>query len=61
MRPLTDRRPKPLLPAGDHSLIEHVFDTATGVVDEFIVQTGVAGPDTRGRLGGNHGDESLSN
>ena len=40
MRPLTDRRPKPLLPVGDRSLLERVFDAACDVVDEFVVVTG---------------------
>lgn len=43
MRPLTDRRPKPLLPVGDRSLLERVFDTAADVVDEFVVVTGYRG------------------
>ena len=43
MRPLTDRRPKPLLPVGDQTLIEYVFDTALDVVDEFVVVTGYRG------------------
>lgn len=40
MRPLTDRRSKPLLWVGDRSLLEQVFDTAHDVVDEFVVVTG---------------------
>lgn len=43
MRPLTDRRPKPLLPVGDRSLLEQVFDTAIDVVDEFVVVIGYRG------------------
>ena len=56
MRPLTDRRPKPLLPVGDHSLIEHVFDTATGVVDEFVVVTGYRGDEIRDAIGTSYQD-----
>ena len=43
MRPLTDHRPKPLLPVGDRSLLEQMFDTAIDVVDEFVVVTGYRG------------------
>lgn len=43
MRPLTDHRPKPLLPVGDRSLLERVFDAARDVVDEFVVVTGYRG------------------
>jgi len=51
MRPLTDRRPKPLLPVGDRSLLERVFDTAVGVVDEFVVVTGYRGEAIRDVVG----------
>ena len=51
MRPLTDRRPKPLLPVGDRSLLERVFDTARDVVDEFVVVTGYRGEMVRDAIG----------
>ena len=51
MRPLTDRRPKPLLPVGDRSLLERVFDTAIDVVDEFVVVTGYRGDAIRETIG----------
>ncbi|MDB2273365.1 sugar phosphate nucleotidyltransferase [Halorubrum ezzemoulense] len=51
MRPLTDRRPKPLLPVGDRSLLERVFDTARDVVDEFVVVTGYRGDAIRDAVG----------
>ena len=51
MRPLTDRRPKPLLPVGDRSLLERVFDTAREVVDEFVVVTGYRGDAIRDGVG----------
>ena len=51
MRPLTDRRPKPLLPVGDRSLLERVFDTAYDVVDEFVVVTGYRGDAIRDGVG----------
>ncbi|ELZ36202.1 nucleotidyl transferase [Halorubrum saccharovorum DSM 1137] len=51
MRPLTDRRPKPLLPVGDRSLLERVFDTAADVVGEFVVVTGYRGEAIRERIG----------
>jgi len=51
MRPLTDRRPKPLLPVGDRSLLERVFETARDVVDEFVVVTGYRGDAIRDGVG----------
>ena len=51
MRPLTDRRPKPLLPVGDRTLLEQVFDTARDVVDEFVVVTGYRGEAIRESIG----------
>ncbi|WP_092816447.1 bifunctional sugar-1-phosphate nucleotidylyltransferase/acetyltransferase [Halopenitus malekzadehii] len=43
MRPLTDRRPKPLLPVGDRSLLAGVLDACLPVVDEFVIVTGYRG------------------
>ena len=51
MRPLTDRRPKPLLPVGDRSLLERVFDAAADVVTEFVVVTGYRGDAIREAVG----------
>ena len=51
MRPLTDRRPKPLLPVEDRSLLECVFDTAIDVVDQFVVVTGYRGAAIREAIG----------
>ena len=60
MRPLTDRRPKPLLPVGDRTLIEYVFDTALDVVDEFVVVTGYRGEAIRETLGGSYRDHPVT-
>ena len=51
MRPLTDRRPKPLLPAAGRPLVEHVLDACIDVVDEFVVVIGYRGTDVIERLG----------
>jgi bifunctional UDP-N-acetylglucosamine pyrophosphorylase/glucosamine-1-phosphate N-acetyltransferase len=51
MRPLTDRRPKPLLPVTGRPLLEHVFDACLDVVDEFIVVVGYRGSDVIDRFG----------
>lgn len=40
MRPLTDRHPKPLLPVGDRSLLDRVFDAALDTVDAVVVVVG---------------------
>jgi bifunctional UDP-N-acetylglucosamine pyrophosphorylase/glucosamine-1-phosphate N-acetyltransferase len=51
MRPLTDDRPKPLLPAAGRPLLEHVFDASADVVDEFVVVIGYRGEDVIDALG----------
>ena len=51
MRPLTDRRPKPLLPVGDRPLLARVLDAAAAVVDAFVVVTGYRGADIREAIG----------
>jgi len=51
MRPLTDRRPKPLLPVGDRSLLEHAFDAARDVVDAYVVVVGYRGDAIREAIG----------
>jgi len=42
---------KPLLPVGDRSLLERVFDTVAGVVDEFVVVVGYRGDAIRDAIG----------
>ncbi|ELZ47208.1 nucleotidyl transferase [Halorubrum coriense DSM 10284] len=59
MRPLTDRRPKPLLPVGDRSLLERVFETARDVVDEFVVVTGYRGEAIREAIGESYRDRPV--
>ena len=51
MRPLTDRRPKPLLPVAGRPLLAHVFDACLYVVDEFVVVVGYRGSDVVDRFG----------
>jgi len=60
MRPLTDRRPKPLLPVGDRFLLERVFDTAIDAVDEFVVVTGFRGEMIRETIGESYRDHPVS-
>ncbi|QAU12144.1 glucose-1-phosphate thymidylyltransferase [Halorubrum sp. BOL3-1] len=59
MRPLTDRRPKPLLPVGDRSLLEQVFEAARDVVDEFVVVTGYRGDAIRDGVGESYRDRPV--
>lgn len=51
MQPLTARRPKPLLPVGDRTLIERVLDTTVDVVDAFVVVIGYRGEQICQHLG----------
>ena len=59
MRPLTDKRPKPLLPVGDRTLIEQVFDAALDVVDAFVVVTGYRGELIREAIGESYRDRPV--
>ncbi|WP_048078091.1 sugar phosphate nucleotidyltransferase, partial [Halorubrum sp. AJ67] len=59
MRPLTDRRPKPLLPVGNRSLLEQVFEAAREVVDEFVVVTGYRGDAIRESIGESYRDRPV--
>jgi bifunctional UDP-N-acetylglucosamine pyrophosphorylase/glucosamine-1-phosphate N-acetyltransferase len=60
MRPLTDDRPKPLLPAAGRPLLEHVFDACADVVDEFVVVIGYRGDDVVDALGSEYRDVPIS-
>jgi bifunctional UDP-N-acetylglucosamine pyrophosphorylase/glucosamine-1-phosphate N-acetyltransferase len=60
MRPLTDSRPKPLLPAAGRPLLEHVFDACADVVEEFVVVIGYRGTDVIDRLGGSYRGTPIS-
>ncbi|MFD1571303.1 bifunctional sugar-1-phosphate nucleotidylyltransferase/acetyltransferase [Halorubrum laminariae] len=59
MRPLTDQRPKPLLPVGDRTLLEHVLDAARDVVDAFVVVTGYRGEQIREAIGESYRDHPV--
>jgi len=54
MSPLTETRPKPLLPAGDSTLVERVADTCAPYVDGFVVVVGYRGDAVRDRIGDEH-------
>lgn len=60
MRPLTDDRPKPLLPAAGRPLLEHAFDACADVVDEFVVVVGYRSEDVSDRLGSEYRDIPIS-
>jgi len=60
MRPLTDDRPKPLLPAAGRPLLEHIFDACVDVVDEFVVVVGYRGADVIDRLGDEYRGKPIS-
>jgi bifunctional UDP-N-acetylglucosamine pyrophosphorylase/glucosamine-1-phosphate N-acetyltransferase len=51
MRPLTDRRPKPTLPVGDRTLVEHVVDGARAAgASRVVVVVGYAADAVRDAL-----------
>ena len=51
MRPLTERRPKPLLPVGESTLIERTMGQCSPLVDRFVVVVGYRGDDIRAAIG----------
>jgi UDP-N-acetylglucosamine diphosphorylase/glucosamine-1-phosphate N-acetyltransferase len=54
MRPLTARRPKPLLPVGGQSILEGVLDACIPHVDGFVVVVGYRADDVRDAVGDVH-------
>lgn len=51
MRPLTARRPKPMLPAAGKPLLAHVLDACAPHVDGFVVVVGYRAEDVRAGIG----------
>ncbi|MFQ3285892.1 bifunctional sugar-1-phosphate nucleotidylyltransferase/acetyltransferase [Natronomonas sp.] len=51
MRPLTERRPKPLLPVGASTLIERTMGQCVDIVDRFVVVVGYRADDIRDAIG----------
>lgn len=51
MGPLTDTRPKPLLPIAGKPILEHVLDAAAPYVDGYVVVVGYEGDQIRNRVG----------
>src|SRR6056297_2869588 len=54
MGPLTDERPKPLLPIAGTPIVEHVLDTAAPYVDGFVVVVGYRAAQVKRQIGGTH-------
>lgn len=51
LRPLTETRPKPLVPVAGRPLVEHVMQASQGVVDEFLLVVGYRAEDVRSQIG----------
>ena len=51
MRPLTERRPKPLLPVGDTTLLERTLEQCAAVVDRFVIVVGYRADDIKEAVG----------
>jgi bifunctional UDP-N-acetylglucosamine pyrophosphorylase/glucosamine-1-phosphate N-acetyltransferase len=54
MRPLTDTRPKPLLPVGGTTLVENVMDACAPYVDGFVLVVGYMSDEVREKVGDEH-------
>ncbi|WP_435118922.1 bifunctional sugar-1-phosphate nucleotidylyltransferase/acetyltransferase [Halolamina sp. C58] len=59
MRPLTERRPKPLLPAAGRSLLEHVLDACADHVDRYVIVVGYEGEQVRETIGDAYADSPV--
>ncbi len=51
MRPLTLKRPKPLLPVGGKTIIEHIIDSLPKEINELIIVVGYKGEQIQALLG----------
>jgi UDP-N-acetylglucosamine diphosphorylase/glucosamine-1-phosphate N-acetyltransferase len=51
LRPLTETRPKPLVPVAGRPLVEHVMAASSSVVDEFVLVVGYRAENVRSRIG----------
>jgi len=51
MRPLTAKRPKPLLPVAGRPLVEHVMEACSDLVDGYVLVVGYRGEQVRERIG----------
>ncbi|AGN02229.1 sugar nucleotidyltransferase (glucose-1-phosphate thymidylyltransferase) 2 [Salinarchaeum sp. Harcht-Bsk1] len=54
MRPLTDRRPKPLLPVGRTTLIQRIMDQCVDAVDRFVLVVGYRAEAIHETVGDDH-------
>ncbi|MCX2818152.1 sugar phosphate nucleotidyltransferase [Haladaptatus sp. F3-133] len=54
MRPLTDTRPKPLLPVGGTTLVENAMDACAPYVDGFVLVVGYMSDEVRETVGDEH-------
>jgi len=54
MRPLTDTRPKPLLPVGGTTLLENAMDACSPYVDGFVLVVGCMSDEVRDAVGDEH-------
>ncbi len=51
MRPLTDTRPKPLLPVGEQTLLERLLEQCAPLVDRIVIVVGYRGRAIREQIG----------
>ncbi len=60
LNPLTDTRPKPLIPIANKSILEWNLDALTGVVDEVIIVIGYKGDMIKEKIGKKYGSLKIS-
>ena len=59
MRPLTDTRPKPLLPVGGKTLVESVMESCAPHVEGFVVVVGYMSEKVRDEIGEEFDDKTV--
>ena len=60
MRPLTEEKPKPLLPVSGRPILEHIFDLLPSSVDEILVVVGYKGEMIREYFGDDYKGKKIT-
>ena len=59
LRPLTDTRPKPLIPIANKTILEWNLDALNGLVDEVVIVIGYKGDMIKEKIGEKYGSMKI--